>query len=332
MLAPPPPGREEFHDPIRLADWVELNLLIGDEPNVSLTTVADELTLIPPDDSDESEMRFDSDVDPSEGGTNFKRGFRETAETQAESAFLELTSREGWLGDRYPLEIDSDVASFREETPARDVYEFLVLLRSRQLYRDALDDDGAESGLLFEELVKYAISNYVGARAGERVRFGVAGGSRGDGLPASLSEALQELSDRMSEKLGEVPTTGDGDFKADAIAWRPFGDDGPGQLVMIGQATISEGDWIREEPPNRWTDRTPPDRRLILFFSRPITAVAFPETLSLTRRAVLDGLSFSSIPFDRLRIASILSDEDLPEEMREKMRDWSVDMKGRLPD
>ena len=81
---------------------------------------------------------------------------------------------------------------------------------------------------------------------------------------------------------------------------------------------------MRDEPANRWTDRKPPDERLIRFFARPLTAVAFPETLSLTPTDTLDGLVFSSVPFDRLRLLSVLRDEDLPSDLRERMKEWAA--------
>ena len=333
MFAPPLQNDRETHDPIRLADWVELNLLMEEEPVVSVTGVADELASTPPDDSRDSEEPFEyDDPEPSADG-QLRYGFREIAEGRAEGAFIELSERANWLGNNYPVEIDGSVAALRKETSARDIYSFLVLLRSRQLYQGALGDDGVESGFLFEELVKHALGAYAGSSPSQRVRFGVAGGSRGDGLSLPMAEAIQEVSRRMDEEPGHVLDSHQGDFKADAIVWKPFGDSLPGQLVVLGQATISEGDWLDDEPANRWTDRRPPDTRLILFLARPVTAVAFPETLSLTPPDVLDGLrlSFSSIPFDRLRLLSVLSDEDLPSNLRASMENWSKEMICRLP-
>lgn len=331
MFAPPPLGDQVSHDPVRIADWVELNLLTDEESIVSMTSVTDELASIPPDDSRASESWFEYEDTRLAGDGGVHTGFREAAEDKAEAAFLELSDRAGWLRDHYPVEVDGDVAALRQEMSAYEVYTFLVLLRSRQLYRGALDDDGGESGRLFEELVKYALGAYAGSASDQRVRFGVAGGSRGDGLPQSLAAAVRVLSRRMFERPGQVSDSQHGDFKADAVAWRPFGDDRPGQMVLIGQATITEGDWMHDEPANRWTDRNPPDTRLILFFARPVTAVAFPETLSLTTPDLMDGLTFSSIPFDRLRLLSVLCDQDLPADLRESMRDWGREMRCRLP-
>ncbi|MXY78736.1 MAG: hypothetical protein F4Y94_03360 [Chloroflexi bacterium] len=332
MFTPPPLGDEPFHDAIRLADWVELNLLMEEEPVISATDVTAELAGIPPDDADDSERRFADD------GADFshersRRGFWEPAEDQAESAFSELSRRAGWLKGQYPLELDGDAALLHQDMAAQETYRFLVILRARQLYPGALEDDGTLSGLLFEELVKHALGAYVGSTPEHRARFGLAGGHRGDGLPDRLPDAIAQLGGLLHEARGDVPSDAHGDFKVDAVAWKPFGDDRPGQLVILGQATISEGHWMSEEPAKRWIYRQPPEARLIQFLARPLTAVAFAETLSLTSADALRGFAgtFSSIPFDRLRLLSVLRDEDLPTDLRARMNAWSEEMSERLP-
>ena len=325
MFAPPTPGVETLQDPIRLSDWVELNLLLEEEQTVSATDVTGEIADAPPDDSDDSERRFS-------GGNQHDVGYWESAENLAEGTFVELAKRTAWLRDKYPLSIKGDVATLNGESDRLDVYRFLISLRARHLYPSALGDDGEDSGLIFEELAKHAVGVYIGTEKRNRVRFGVAGGHRGDGLPDDVSEAVRDLRQRMHEAPGHVPANARGDYQADVITWKPFEDERPGQLVVIGQATITEGDWLRKEPAPRWTTKEPAEERLIDFLARPVTAVAFAETLSLTPRDRLKGLTatFSSIPFDRLRILSVLCDGDLPAELRTQMNEWVGEFRDRL--
>ena len=135
----------------------------------------------------------------------------------------------------------------------------------------------------------------------------------------------------MGETPGYVPKGAQGDFKADTIVWKPFGDRLPGQLILIAQATISEGDWIHDEPPNRWAYKDRREDRLIRFLARPVTAVAFPETLSLIGEDMLNGLQYNSIPFDRLRLVSVIYDDEIPNDLRVRMSDWCRAVTQSLP-
>ncbi|MCE2501103.1 MAG: hypothetical protein J4G13_09590 [Dehalococcoidia bacterium] len=330
MFALPPPGDDTSQDRIRLADWIEINLLSREEEIMSVDSVTAELSGDPPDDADDSEFRSPSE-DPANPNGQLRPGFWIVSEDSTVDAFGELSRRAGWLRDQYPVNVGHDSAQLNDSAASQDIYRFLVLLRARQLYPNALEDDGEVSGLLFEELTKWAFGAYVGARPDSQVRFGVAGGSRGDGLPQPLAQAVQELGRRTREPTGQVPTAGVGDYKADAVVWKPFGDQVPGQLALIGQATITEGDWEEEEIPARWTDRNPRQSRLINWRARPVTAVAFPETLDLTPRARLEGMQMPGIPFDRLRLLSVLDGQIFPPQLTEQMRQWGDDMVNRIP-
>lgn len=102
---------------------------------------------------------------------------------------------------------------------------------------------------------------------------------------------------------------------------------------MIGQATISEGKWMQKEPARKWTDSQTGVVRAINFIARPLTAVAFVETLSTVPDDTLNGLppSFSSVPFDRLRLLSVLSEGDLPQQLQSDIASWVDKTIERLP-
>ncbi len=318
MLALPPTVAKQFHEPIRLADWVEFNLLAEEETVISVDDMTAEIAHAPPDAAGDSEQR---------------ERFWDDAERTAEDALAELARRAAWLGACYPLVVGGDTASLRTDGSRIEVFRFLCLLRARQIYDGSLGDDATESGLIFEDLVTHALGAYLGSKPQHRVRFGVAGGTRGGGLPLPLDEAVIELSKRMNEEPGTAPNSSARDYRGDAIAWKPFGDQRGGQLVLVGQATISEGEWTRRQPPARWTEREPRADRLVNFVARPTTAVAFVETLSLTPQDVVTGLpaNFSSVPLDRLRLLRVLCNQDLPDELGERMDRWVKEVRARLP-
>ena len=319
MFVLPPPTADAAATHIRLADWAEINLLIGEEPVVSITDVSACLTADPPDQADDSETR---------------EAFWDDAERLADDAFAELSRRAQWLANSYPLTVDGDVATYRLTVRHPELWRFVTLLRARQLYRTGgIGDDPNETGYLFEELATIALGAYAGSQPDHSVRFGVAGGERGAALPLHLPGALTDLSNRMNEQVGTLPTTNGRDYGADTVAWRAFGDRRPGQIVLIGQATISEGKWIDKEPQPRWADSKTGVDRPINFLSRPLTAVAFVETLSLISDETLHGLTknFSSVPFDRLRLMSVLTGVDVPTAFCERVAHWVESARHGVP-
>ena len=318
MFALPTLGTDQRQDHVRVADWVELNLVTEEEPLYSVDDVLAVLAADPQDAADDSELRD---------------RFWNNAEQIAVDAIAELSQRATWLTDRYPLMMSGQTATLRRDNEQLDLWQFVTLLRARQLYPGSLGDDGAESGRLFEELATIALAAYVGSRSDCSVRFGLAGGARGGVLPPKLPDAIVKLSNLMHEQVGTLPTTNGGDYRADTVAWRPFGDGRPGQLVLLGQATISEGQWIKKEPASRWTvSRTGSDRP-IDFVARPLTAVAFVESLTLTPDDMLRGLppNFASIPLDRLRLMSVLSGADIPAPLRDSVAAWVEHYRNGVP-
>ena len=182
-----------------------------------------------------------------------------------------------------------------------------------------------DPGYLFEELVTRATEAYV--CEGQAVRFGVANGQRGAGLPINLQDAMAALARRMHEAPADAVPGGAGDERADAIAWRPFGDGRAGQLVVIAQATIAEGEWRMKQIPSKWEDR-----RLIQFVANPLPAVAFVESMSLYSDDFFRGGNFRSVPFDRLRILSLLTDNDIESAILQGMTEWTEWAISRLPE
>ena len=297
---------------IWVADWVELELLCGTSTSVSLIEVAD---ILRDDPSDEVESAADDQGD-------IDRATWEAADFLATAALAELRDRAAWLQDHYPLTVSSESVSLREGSVALPIYRFLALVRARHLYSRvrALRDPGQE----FEELVNYAVGAYVG---GQVVRFGPgATGERGDGLPPVLWDAVVDLAQRMHESANSIRDEGQGDYRVDVIAWKPFGDERAGQVIVLCQSTISENEWITKLPAKRWMER-----RLVHFLANPIEAVAFPETLSLTSREELRGGNFHAIPFDRLRILGMVDANTVPESLTKRLDEWCALAREEIP-
>lgn len=306
----PVPLRAEASS-VQRADWVEIQLAADAVPRVSIDDFTDYLREDPADDSSQEEESGD------EGKWSYARHL-------AEEAFGELRSRAEWLGSRYPIEFeDVEAVTWKNASAAASIYAFLVLLRAKQMLGGSMNGGTPEPGYLFEELMTAAARAYAGPQG---VRFGDAGGGRGNGLPVNLSDAVADLAKRMSEKAADLIGPGTGDAKADAIAWRPFGDRRAGQLVMIAQATITEGEWQMKEINSKWENG-----RLIEFVAKPLPAVGFVETISVYSPDFFRGVDFRSVPFDRLRILSLLNDTSVDGTLLQGMREWTEWAIGRLP-
>ena len=330
MYQRPVQATSSHQDFIRWADWIELNVLTQEEPTLSMGAVTASIAEDPPDDSTASEYRLDysdssGDLDPA----TLHNGYWQNAERIAELAFSELRQRSRWFGVRYPLIVQGETVITDSSFDSSTVAEFLTLLRSRHLYCGALDDDGELAGELFEELLPHALGCYLGTSRATAIRFGVAGNSRGNGLPLETDQAMDNLSSRMNEPRGDLANLrNSSDYGADAVVWKPLGDNLRGKLTAIGQATISEGIWTSKRPSPKWRSG-----RLIRLFTQPTIVVAFVESISLTNKNLLDGLpeNNSPLPLDRFRILFVLRDQDVPPPLRNRMCSWSLEMIERLP-
>jgi hypothetical protein len=295
------------------ADWIEIQLASSDVSFISIDEMADYLRDDPTVDSADEEKTGD------EGKWAFARGL-------AEEGFEEVRSRSDWLGTRYPIRFEEpEVLGWDGGSGSRELFRFLTLLRAKQILGAMLDGGTPDPGYLFEELVTRAAGSYI--RDSRSIRLGEAGGSRGSGLPASLPDAIKELARRMNEEASPSVTNGTGDYRADTVTWLPFGDERPGQLVMLIQATISERDWQTKQIPKRWKDG-----RLINLVAQPVPAVAFVESISLYPGDYWRGVEFDSIPMDRLRIASLLADKDIDPSLLDRLTEWSAWAMSQMPE
>ena len=319
----------ELEEPIRTADWIELNLLTHEESSISLNELIANIAQDPPDESIDSEYREEYSENPEISDTSsFKSGYWQKAESLAELTFSELHHRVKSLGDDYPLSAKRQTFIPNSSSHSICIATFLTLLRSRHLYFEALEDDGSVAGELFEELVTHVLTRFLCTSPKNAVRFGLAGGSRGDGLPSNTEEALDDLSNRVKEPRGDVVSTKSEDFGADTIVWKNFKDHLQGKVSAVAQATISEHKWNRKQPSPKWKDG-----RLIRWLTPPITVVAFVESLSLKSAAFLAGLGgqFHSLPLDRFRLLHYVRDVEVPSELKTRIESWSLSMLQRLP-
>jgi hypothetical protein len=202
-------------------------------------------------------------------------------------------------------------------------YPFLCLLNARILYER--DWPFHEAARLFEQVVAHALEELL---AGTAIRFGW---PRLEDEPVEdFRTKVRQLARRMGEDVGRMRNIGPNvkDYNLDVIAWKPFRDGKtPGQLVVACQCAIGT-DWSSKLLSVRaWEE-------IIAFNTTPVGALAFPLVPSRDPALMYrwhDVTSKGSLPLDRLRLASLLDDERLPPDLKDRLRDWIDDRIQYLP-
>ncbi len=316
-----------------LADWIEVRLLFSEATTLSLPVLSDWLdedgTLSDLDLYDEAFTDLgqaeDDLVDQDEAGVR-RRLRQEDAEgvgkqsLLAEEALLELEYRATVVGDTYPIRVTHGLARRAVES-WRDcpVYAFLTALNARYLY--GLDANLNMGARLFERLVVPALKRYWG---GEAAHFGW---PRSQQEEANFRAALPRLAHRIGERLiiepSRIPTSLK-DLEVDAIAWRPV-DDRRGQTVMLCQCAIGD-DWDKKGiRVGLWAV-------FVNFAVEPTIAIAFPFVPPAVRRfedievewMLLCGKG--GVPFDRLRLAHLVQQDDLDSSLAAGIIQWTSDL------
>ena len=317
--------------PNQLADWVEMNLLLGGEDRLSQADIYDVLDDDPNADEPPELFRdFDwRKATKTEEAVLREEVYRSDAEGQStnerlvESAWQELETRAGVVGDRYPFTVTRLSVLSKGGLEDATAYAFLLMLGARLSYGIGTDLVPIQTpSILFEQTVRVALGNYVGGRVR---RFGWP--YREVGLPSKFREAAKTLALELKENEWQFLTVSDDekDHGLDVIAWNPFRDERFGQLVVLCQCAIGS-DWDKKPVHVKlWND-------VINLAAQPITAVAFVDLISNHTTERIFGCSkVSGILIDRIRLASLVSDSDLPEDLIGSIRKWVGFALGHLP-
>lgn len=265
MTAPPVRGSGAE----ALADWVELQLLVGPRRAANPDSLLAELQ-------------------------------RHHAGYAAQDVSLALNSmrrRSAVVGSPgYPLAV-RNVGVQRTAKTVSD-YDALLLLSS-----DAAPYRSSQAGLhaaavVLEQLTQTALAALLGP-ATQSVRFGF---PSDEGRPPQFTEAIRWLGARMGVRLGQSyrpPRRQDGGV--DVVAWRPFPDSRRGFPVLLVQCTLQR-DYVqksRDIDLRTWSG-------WLAFDADPMTALAIPFTVS--RDEDWDEMAANVIVLDRLRLTSLLAE------------------------
>lgn len=244
-----------------------------------------------------------------------------------EDVMKEIERRERACDSGYPFTLGPRGGFLRcsesEPEKAQSAVYLYLLLATRLNMKDGRKHAGIDGTTLLEPLSAHAIGSYLGSKkAKSRVFETFAKGSFEDKV-GELCLDLREGSG-FQNKSGVSVRTRDG--KLDVVAWIPFADGQPGQLIVFAQCKTGTN-WIdscSELQPRNFMDKYM-ERNLVV---EPVKAFCVADAVDRERWEDV-GIS-AGILFDRCRLVEHSS--DLPEKPLSEIRGWTLEAKKAVLD
>lgn len=181
-----------------------------------------------------------------------------------------------------------------EDTIESQVYRYL-LLSTRLNMSESRCHAKLDGTLLLEHLAAHVLQNYLGGRAKSLV-FGTAESGNFENKVDHLCKSLNE--GVGFRNLDGTSTTTAVDDKLDTVAWTPFTDATPGQLIVVGQCKTGTN-WTNQETQlqpeafaKKWFKEP--------FIVTPIRAFCLSEAIDRTKWKSIQVSA--GILFDRCRL------------------------------
>jgi hypothetical protein len=221
-----------------------------------------------------------------------------SSETLAE-VMNEIERRERACRGGYPFELQKSgtVLKYldgRSDETESIVYRYLLLSTRLDMIKNK-ELAGEDGTALLEHLSAHVLKNYLGERAKSFV-FGTAESS-------TFEKRIRNLCESLREGVGFHPLDGDRsitekDDKLDTVAWVPFVDASPGQLIVFGQCKTGTNwkDQTTQLQPSAFVKRWLAES----FIVDPLRAFCVSEAVDRSRWKSI-GTS-TGILFDRCRI------------------------------
>jgi hypothetical protein len=270
-----------------MADWLELRALVAADRSVSVADLRRALMAVGGDD----------------GIATGKRATGTEDEILAQNALAECKGREIACGAGYPFTINGSLITRKSKVRLRKAwpYIFCLLLSLKGANRGDAEDSPTA---LFEEIAEIAARTYI---SGVSVKFGFPRRV----MPAGFADAVDMMCKTVGEGRGckRRPSAQTAkDARLDIVAWRPFPDKRPAQLLLFGQCAAG-GNWtekLAEMQPRGFTDIywiDPP-------FVEPVKAFFTP--FSLPQAGWEETSKQCGILFERCRITHFSSESRPP--------------------
>lgn len=231
----------------------------------------------------------------------------------------EIDRRAAACDGGYPFSLNKQGTVVRFDSGREDaksiVYKYL-LLSTRLNMKSNRSHAGLDGTLLLEELGANALRNYLGPERANSLVFGTAAKGNFEDKVKLLCDTLREGSGFRNIDEGTVPRANDD--KLDTVAWVPFADKLPSQLIIFCQCktgTNWTGQVAQLQPDafmNRWM------REPIL--SKPIRAFCVSE--SADRSKWKSTCINAGLFFDRCRLVDFCNIVEAG--LLERIKVWTI--------
>jgi len=279
-----------------IADWVELSCLFGDRNSFSRSTIEQ----------------------------IFETAGIDDYETLILDIWQEIARRNEVAGECHPVKaltgrIESSTSW--KETP---VYTFQLLVASHSFYAGAKikSRQWIKTAKIFENLATLALQKYLGGRAVN------VGSPRQEDVPKGFRNCLDYICQQSKELRGSVRLYNKRtqDENVDVIAWQPFLDNRPGQVIIFAHCAAGL-DWknkASEVTLEVWRD-------YIDWIASPVIAFAFPFVCLDDSQWRYLSRQTRGFLMDRLRISCILTPDAIKNSIKKTLIDWCQNQQRHLP-
>ena len=294
-LPHPPSPKAEIHE---LADFVEI--IAWDK---KIASARDALAYLGRIDDNNDNLGIDDDDNANE--------------EILDEVMNEIERRATACGGGYPFDLDTEGTVLRHNFKRKDykpeLYRYL-LLSTRLDMENSRAHAKIDGTLLFEEIVAEVLKHYLGGSKAQSIVFGTAVTSKFQEKVTQMCKALGEGGRFRHLDSGHVRANDD---KLDAVAWVPFSDKLPGQLIAFAQCKTGTSwrDSLGSLNPDafirKWVEQP--------FLVNPIRAFCIAES---ENRARWKGTCIEGgILFDRCRIVDFC--QNLETDLLAKVRLWT---------
>jgi len=292
-------------DPIEHADWIELEAIRSLDGTSSFMELARYIHMSGTTDSLVDE--FDREDPHDAGGVQ--------SDTVADGAWAEIERRFRACGGSegaYPFEMTQGSIKLRNGWES-STYVFQLLLSAFGL---KAGPRGTHPDRRFEELSAVALHNYLGGEGNcaKSQKFGYPR-EDGTGFTAALENLCNCIGEGTVKKHAKrIKSQKDGGL--DVVAWIPFLDRRPGQLIVFGQCATGD-DWrgkLFETSPRAFRELW------MLEGWQPFPVQVFLVPRCVPNASWREANVKGGIVFDRCRIANVVG--GFPEQLRNPCVTW----------